>query len=334
MANARQERIQNIDNIPQNLYDYLVEDLKIVEDLLLEMDAEVLPMMDVMMHHVMAAGGKRTRSLLTIATAKLFGDITPTAHALAASIELIHTATLLHDDVMDGADLRRHNATAHTRFGNVMSILFGDFLLAMSFQRMLVKNDPKVMQIVAKACAAMAKGEMRQLTTRHQWQLSQAMYEQTISEKTASLFSAACQMGGLAHNVSAEVAQNLHLLGEHIGMAFQIIDDIMDYTQANTGKNPGSDFFDGKITLPVILAVKQGVKVEFWRSVFEREERDQTAFAAAAACLQQHGILDQCRAIAMERINQALDVLKLLPGDKAVSLHLKDFIHSLGGRLR
>lgn len=315
--------------IPQSLSEFLAEDMTVVEGLLHHMDEQAPSLMDIMMHHVIDAGGKRIRPLLTLASANLFGSITSASHALAASVELIHTATLLHDDVMDDAAIRRHTETTHTRFGNVMSILFGDFLLALSFQRMLVKNDARVMRIMSHACSSMAKGEIRQLTTRHQWQLSQSTYEQTISEKTASLFSAACQLGGFSKDASDDHIQHLHMLGENIGMAFQIMDDIMDYTQTNTGKTPGSDFFDGKITLPVILAVQQGIDVGFWRNIFSQENRDQTDFATAAACLQKNGLLEQSRLIACEYIQKALHALDRLPQESPVSLHLRDVIVSI-----
>lgn len=334
MADTQQAFTEKSLKIPQNLSEYLKEDMKMVEKLLLHAEPQIPTLMDVMMHHVMSSGGKRTRPLLALASANLFGDINEETHALAASVELIHTATLLHDDVMDDADMRRNNETARTRFGNIMSILFGDFLLALSFQRMLVKNDTRVMRVMAETCAAMTKGEIRQLTTRHQWQLSQTVYEQTIFEKTASLFSAACQLGGLSQDAPAPMIQHLHALGEHIGMAFQIIDDIIDYTYLNTGKNPGSDFFDGKVTLPVILAVQQNIETDFWRNVFTQEERDQTDFSTAVACLQTHGILDQCRTVAGRHISKALDTLNLLPSGPIVKLHLHDFIHSLGGRIQ
>lgn len=267
MTGVHQANISDFNQMPNDLYDYLSGHVKVVENMLSQMDEEVPTLMGVMMNHIMASGGKRTRPLLVLATSNLFGEIPPVAYALAASIELIHTATLLHDDVMDDADLRRHNETAHTRFGNIMSILFGDFLLAKSFQCMLVKEDHQVMRVISKACEAMTKGEIRQLTTRHQWQLSQEVYEQTIGEKTASLFSAACQLGGMSQNAEGSTIQHLQQLGEHIGMAFQIVDDIMDYSYANIGKSPGSDFFDGKITLPVILAVQQQVEIEFWKTI-------------------------------------------------------------------
>lgn len=319
--------------MPQNLAEFLAEDMRAVEGLLGHMDASAPPLMDVMVHHVMEAGGKRVRPLLTLATANLFGNVTSVTHSLASAIEFIHTATLLHDDVMDDATMRRHVETSHTRFGNVMSILFGDFLLALSFQRMLAKNDTRVMHVMSQTCAAMAKGEIRQLTTRHQWQLSQTTYEQTIGEKTASLFGAACQLGGISKDVPDPMLQNLRSLGENIGMAFQIIDDIMDYTYADTGKTPGSDFFDGKVTLPVILSVKQNIDVDFWHNVFSQEERDQTDFATAVACLQTHKMLDQSRLIAHQYMQKALNDLDTLPKESTVWLHLRDFVVSLGQHL-
>lgn len=332
MGSTTQSYAVNLDTTPQNIHEYLAGDLKTVEDIICQVEDHSPNLMGVMMHHVMAAGGKRTRPLLTLATANLFGDITPTTHSLAASVELIHTATLLHDDVMDDADMRRHSQTAHTRFGNVMSILFGDFLLAKSFQHMLIMDDPRVMHVLAKTCAAMARGEIRQLTTRHHWQLNQSTYEQTIREKTASLFSAACELGGLSQKVSETSLSQLHQMGEHIGMAFQIIDDVMDYAYENSGKNPGSDFFDGKITLPIILAVKSGVDTEFWRTVLTQEERDQTDFSTAVAYLKNHNILSECHKAAADHLNKALDILNALPSQQHVKLHLQDFIFSLGER--
>ena len=322
-------------NVPQTISDYLDPHLKEVEKILKETDEDVPSILTLMVNHVINGGsGKKVRANLTLATCNLFGDINEHAYQLAASIELIHTATLLHDDVMDEADMRRDNEAAHTKFGNVMSILFGDFLLASSLKRLLTKDDPRILRVIANTCSSMAKGEMRQLSARHEWQLTNETYKQTIFEKTATLFSASCQLGGLAANASDQMISHLEKMGKQIGMAFQIIDDVMDYTMSQIGKKPGRDFFDGKITLPIILAIQQGIELDFWKNIFSKEERDQTDFSTAVACLEKHKLLDQSRDVAKQYIDKALSTLKNLPQTSPVFLHLQDFIYNLGERSR
>ncbi len=231
--------------------------------------------------HLVAAGGKRLRPLLTLASARLCGyrpDAVgvPRHVGLAACVEFIHTATLLHDDVVDDSQLRRGLASANAVFGNKASVLVGDFLFARSFQLMTEDGSLKVMAILSRAAATIAEGEVLQMATQNDLSTSTERYLEVIHGKTAALFAAACRVGAVvaARPESEELA--LEAFGTNLGMAFQLVDDALDYAadQAELGKTVGDDFREGKITLPVLAAYGAGDEGErsFWRRVIEQSE--------------------------------------------------------------
>ncbi|MBV9249352.1 MAG: polyprenyl synthetase family protein [Acetobacteraceae bacterium] len=229
--------------------------------------------------HIVAAGGKRLRPLLTLASARLCGyPAGGVRHVkLAACVEFIHTATLLHDDVVDESQLRRGLASANAVFGNKASVLVGDFLFARAFQLMVEDGSLKVLSILSQAAATIAEGEVLQLATQNDLSTPETRYLEVIRGKTAALFAAACQVGAVVANRPENEEAALAEYGMNLGIAFQLVDDALDYTadQAALGKNVGDDFREGKITLPVLAAYHAGTpdEREFWRRTIEHGDQ-------------------------------------------------------------
>jgi octaprenyl-diphosphate synthase len=227
--------------------------------------------------HIVAAGGKRLRPLLTLATARMCGASGLRHVNLAACVEFIHTATLLHDDVVDESLLRRGLASANAVFGNKASVLVGDFLFARAFQLMVEDGSLRVLEILSRAAATIAEGEVLQLVTQNDLSTTEERYLDVVKGKTAALFVAACQVGAVvASRPDAEEAA-LAKFGMNLGIAFQLVDDALDYAadQATLGKTVGDDFREGKITLPVLAAYAAGDEAEreFWRRTIETSEQ-------------------------------------------------------------
>ena len=245
--------------------------------------------------HIVAAGGKRLRPMLTLAAAKLCNYQGERHCALAATVEFIHTATLLHDDVVDESDLRRGRATANAVWGNQPSVLVGDFLFSRAFQLMVADGSLRVLDILSNASAVIAEGEVLQLVTSNDTATSEQAYLDVISGKTAALFAAACQVGAVVADRPKVEEEALESYGRALGIAFQLIDDVLDYNaqQAKLGKTVGDDFREGKITLPVILAYRRGdaAEREFWVRCLERLEQTDADLPLAMELLEKHGAL-------------------------------------------
>jgi octaprenyl-diphosphate synthase len=229
--------------------------------------------------HLVAAGGKRLRPLLTLASAKLCGYVGDRQVALAACVEFIHTATLLHDDVVDESVLRRGFASANAVFGNKASVLVGDFLFARAFQLMVADGSLEVLRILSAAAATIAEGEVLQLTTQNDLATTEQKYFDVIRGKTAALFAAACEVGGVIAGQPPAQCAALAQFGMDLGMAFQLVDDALDYSavQAELGKTVGDDFREGKLTYPVLLALAGADDAEraFWaRTVGDGQQGD------------------------------------------------------------
>lgn len=223
--------------------------------------------------HIIAAGGKRLRPILTLAAAKLCGHRGQRHITLAACVEFIHTATLLHDDVVDDSSLRRGLASANALFGNKPSVLVGDFLFSRSFELMVEDGSLQVLQILSHASSVIAEGEVLQLITANDTATGEDSYLEVIRAKTAALFAAACRIGAVVADRPKLEEEALESYGLNLGIAFQLIDDVLDYSarQEKLGKEIGDDFREGKITLPVILAYRRGDDEErsFWRRTLE-----------------------------------------------------------------
>jgi octaprenyl-diphosphate synthase len=245
--------------------------------------------------HVVAAGGKRLRPVLTLAAARLCnypeaGDVERPVR-LAACVELIHTATLLHDDVVDASLLRRGRASANALFGNKPPVLVGDFLFARAFQIMVEDGSPRVLAILSNAAATMAAGEVLQLTTQNDLETTDAIYLDVVKGKTAALFGAACQVGAIAAGrPDAEPA--LAAYGTNLGIAFQLVDDALDYAadERVLGKTVGDDFREGKVTLPVLMAYRRGGDAEraFWQRTIGRVEQQNGDLDRAITLIRKH----------------------------------------------
>ena len=264
--------------------------------------------------HIVAAGGKRLRPMLTLAAAQMCGYAGERHVRLAACVEFIHTATLLHDDVVDESVLRRGLASANAIFGNKPSVLVGDFLFARAFQLMVEDGSLPVLAILSRAAATIAEGEVLQLTTQNDLTTSEERYLDVIGGKTAALFAAACEVGAVVADRPAAEAAALAEYGTNLGMAFQLVDDALDYSadQVKLGKTVGDDFREGKITLPVLAAYHAGSAAEqaFWTRTIEQSEQDDTDLDHALLLMQRRGALtatlDRARRFA-DAAKRALD---------------------------
>src|SRR5690606_14386993 len=229
--------------------------------------------------HLINSGGKRLRPMLTIAAAHLCGYKGGDHIKLAASVEFLHTATLLHDDVVDESDLRRGKKTARMLWGNQASVLVGDFLLGRAFRLMVETRSLRALEIIANAASIIAEGEVMQLAAAKDTSTTEDAYMRVIQAKTAALFAAAAEVGAVVADRGADEAAALESYGRNLGIAFQLVDDALDYSgrAATLGKNVGDDFREGKITLPVVLAFRRGDREEraFWRRTLQDgDQRD------------------------------------------------------------
>ena len=251
--------------------------------------------------HIIAAGGKRLRPMLTLAGARMFGYEGDRHIGLAACVEFIHTATLLHDDVVDASDLRRGAASANAVWGNKSSVLVGDFLFSRAFELMVEDGNLDVLRILSQASSIIAEGEVLQLVTANDTETTEEDYLEVIRSKTAKLFAAAAEIGAVVADRPEDEWQALDAFGHNLGMAFQLVDDVLDYSarQATLGKAVGDDFREGKITLPVVLAFNaaDGNEKTFWRRTLEDLEQKKGDFRRAVTMLEKSGAL----AASMER---------------------------------
>jgi octaprenyl-diphosphate synthase len=267
--------------------------------------------------HIVAAGGKRLRPMITLAAARLCGYRGDRHHRLAACVEFIHTATLLHDDVVDESELRRGLASANAVFGNKASVLVGDFLFSRAFELMVEDGSLRVLEILSGASAIIAEGEVHQLITANDLTTNEAAYLEVISAKTAELFSAAARIGAVVAERSREEEEALARFGLNLGISFQLIDDALDYSasQAALGKTVGDDFREGKVTLPIILAFQAGNEEEqrFWRRTVEELEQTEPDLAQAQALLDKHHAVADTVQRARDYGALAKDALSIFP---------------------
>ena len=274
----------------------LETDLALVNKLILKRMQSPVALIPQLAGHIIAAGGKRLRPMLTLATARMCGYRGERHIALAAAVEFIHTATLLHDDVVDASDLRRGLATANAVWGNKASVLVGDFLFSRAFELMVEDGCLRVLDILSKASSVIAEGEVLQLVTSNDVATTEAAYLEVINAKTAQLFAAASQIGAVLGERSEAEEKALEAYGRNLGIAFQLIDDMLDYSarQAELGKTVGDDFRDGKITLPVVLALRAADERErrFWRRTLEQMEQRAEDLPHAIELMRRHGTLD------------------------------------------
>ncbi len=268
------------------------DDLKAVNALILRATESPVTLIPQLASHIIAAGGKRLRPMLTLAAARMCGYDGTRHIGLAACVEFIHTATLLHDDVVDESELRRGAESANAIWGNEASVLVGDFLFSRSFELMVADGSLPVLAVLSQASSVIAEGEVLQLTTNNNVETSETAYQDVICAKTAKLFSAACRIGALVAERPKVEEEALEAYGMNLGITFQLIDDVLDYSasQAKLGKTIGDDFREGKITLPVILAFRRGDDAEraFWRRTMEELQQEDGDLERATQLMDSH----------------------------------------------
>ncbi|HOY70306.1 MAG TPA: polyprenyl synthetase family protein [Methylotenera sp.] len=280
-------------------------------------------------NYIINSGGKRLRPMLVLLSAGLFGPIKPEHHQLAAVVEFIHTATLLHDDVVDESAKRRGKNTANALFGNAASVLVGDFVYSRAFQMMVSVQNMRVMEVLSNATNVIAEGEVLQLLNVHNVDMTDENYLQVIQYKTAKLFEAAAKLGAIIGNASAEDEKALSLYGMHIGTAFQLIDDVLDLSGnvLDIGKNLGDDLNEGKPTLPLLYAMQHGNVVESAAIKHAIKHGGLDDFSTILNAVQRTGALQHVRTIAEQEAASARTVIAHLPEStfKTALITLTDF---------
>ncbi|MCE8006900.1 polyprenyl synthetase family protein [Aestuariivita sp.] len=313
----------------ERLADALADDMGSVNALIRErMASEHAPRIPEVTAHLVEAGGKRLRPMLTLASAVMCGYPGPYHVHLAATVEFIHTATLLHDDVVDESQQRRGRPTANLLWDNQSSVLVGDYLFARSFQLMTETGNLRVLSILSNAAATIAEGEVLQLTAAQNLATTEEIYLKVVRGKTAALFSAATEVGGVIAGASQTHVRALFDYGDALGIAFQIADDLLDYQgdSGATGKNIGDDFRERKLTLPVIKAVAQATETEraFWVRTIEKGRQEEGDLAEALRLMGKYDALEATRADANHWAEKARVSILTLP-----SHPIRSMLHDL-----
>lgn len=315
------------------LASYLTADMEAVNDLIRDrMASKHAPRIPEVTRHLVDAGGKRLRPMLTLAAAHMCGYGGPFHVHLAATVEFIHTATLLHDDVVDESAQRRGRPTANLLWDNKSSVLVGDYLFSRSFQLMTETGSLEVLRILSDASATIAEGEVLQMTAAQDLATDEAVYLQVVRGKTAALFSAATEVGGVIAGADDAIVRDLFDYGDALGIAFQIVDDLLDYQgqSATTGKNVGDDFRERKLTLPVIKAVACADAEEraFWSRTIERGHQEDGDLDHALSLLKRHGALEETRQEAINWAGKAKAAMARAPGHtlRDILIDLADYV--------
>lgn len=319
----------------EDLLALTAEDMKRVNTLILGRTISNVDLIPELARHLIDSGGKRLRPMLTIAAGRMCGHEGEDHITLAASVEFMHTATLLHDDVVDESDLRRGKQAARMLWGNEASVLVGDFLLGQAFKMMVETGSLPALAVLSNAAAVIAEGEVLQLSTARHLRTTEDEYLAVINAKTAALFSAAAEVGAIVADRPEEERAALRSFGRNLGLAFQLVDDALDYSgdAAELGKALGDDFREGKITLPIVLAYRRGSGEErsFWERTLERGEQEDGDLERASEHLLRHGALDATSERARHYGAIAIDALGIFPAGDIKSA-LEDAVHFAIGR--
>ena len=313
------------------LVDLTKADMERVNQLILSKAGSDVQMIPEVAEHLISSGGKRLRPMLTIASAALYNYQGDNHIKLATSVEFLHTATLLHDDVVDESDLRRGKSTARMIWGNQASVLVGDFLLGQAFRMMVEVGSLDALDVLSSAACVIAEGEVLQLSVSKNMETTEDDYLSVIRAKTAALFAAAAEVGPIVANAGKSERNALKSYGTNLGLAFQLVDDALDYggKAADLGKNVGDDFREGKITLPVILAYRRGTEKEraFWRDAIETGNNSDENLEKALGLITKYGALADTIARAVHYGTIARDALAPLPETpwKSALLEVIDF---------
>ena len=315
------------------LSELLKEELEAVNKLIHErMTSEYAPRIPEIASHLINAGGKKLRPLLTLASAKMCGYEGQYHIHLAAIVEFIHTATLLHDDVVDESEKRRGRPSANLLWDNKSSVLVGDYLFSRSFQLMVETGSLQVLNILANASATIAEGEVLQLTVSRDISTNEEIYLKVIRGKTAALFSAATQVGAVISEADAKITNALYNYGDALGIAFQIVDDLLDVEGDNKliGKNNGDDFRERKLTLPFIKAISSCDTNErkFWKRTIEKGEQTAEDFDIALELMEKYGAIEKTRSDALKWGKKAKEALGAVPDNniKMILISLADYV--------
>jgi octaprenyl-diphosphate synthase len=305
----------------QPLMALVAEGMNSVNAVILDRMQSRIPLIPALAGHLIAGGGKRMRPMLTLAGAALVGYGGSRHYQLAAAVEFIHTATLLHDDVVDGSDMRRGKQTANIIYGNPATVLVGDFLFSRSFELMVEDGSIKVLRILSNAAAVITEGEVDQLVAQRQIETTEERYLSIINGKTAALFAAACRVAAVVAERPESDEAALDAYGRNLGIAFQLADDAIDYDSnaAEMGKEQGDDFREGKMTLPVILAYARGSEDErhFWRDAIAGDRNGDADLAHAIALIRKHDAVHATRDRARHYAQRAIDAIAAFPAGAA-----------------
>lgn len=295
----------------------LKPDMLAVNTLIIDNMQSSVPLIPQLAGYLIASGGKRIRPLMTIAATRLFDTTTERPYRLAAAVEFIHTATLLHDDVVDESDQRRGKPSANTVFGNQSSVLVGDFLFSRAFELMVEDGSIDVLRILSNAAAMITEGEVLQLSIQSKLETTLDQYLEVIAAKTAVLFSAACEIGPVIAGQSPGFQRAMHDYGHNLGMAFQIADDLLDYQadEAELGKTVGDDFREGKMTSPVIFALQNATEEQktFWKRCFEDHNQTESDLQTAKTIIKAHKADEKTYALALDFVHKAVTALTPIP---------------------
>jgi len=311
----------------ETLSSRLEEDMRAVNGIILKRMDSPVKLIPQLASYLIAAGGKRVRPLLTLASTAIFDGDMERSHKLAAAVEFIHTATLLHDDVVDGSTERRGQEAANLIFGNQASVLVGDFLFSRAFQLMTEDGSLEVLGILSQASAVIAQGEVLQLTTANNLGTTMDDYIEVIQSKTAALFAAACEVGPVIAGANKDQQKAMADFGMNMGIAFQIADDTLDYMaeREKLGKATGDDFREGKMTAPVLLALKQANEEElrFWQRTLGDKNQKEGDIEYACEIFAKHKIIEQCFTMAEEYRDLAIESLHKAP-ESSLRLNLEE----------
>jgi octaprenyl-diphosphate synthase len=290
-----------------------------VDTVIRERLASRVALIDQISHYIINAGGKRIRPRLVLLFSQAMGFDGPERFELAAIVEFIHTATLLHDDVVDESSLRRGRATANSTFGNAASVLVGDFLYSRAFQMMVSVNRMRVLEVLADATNVIAEGEVLQLMNMHDPDLAVAEYLRVIRFKTAKLFEASARLGAVLGGAAPALEESCADYGRSLGTAFQLVDDLLDYegNSSELGKNVGDDLREGKPTLPLLIAMERGTEADRLLIRHAIEHGEQQKLADILAIVRRTGSLDATRSAAEEEAEKARSALAALPESPA-----------------
>ena len=312
---------KNIKNSVDDLQLYFAQDMQAVDKLINSyITSNVTPVISELSNHLINAGGKRLRPLLTLAASDLCNYSGASHIKLAAAIEFIHTATLLHDDVVDESFQRRGKPTANILWDNQSSVLVGDYLFSKSFQLMVETDSLKVLSILADASSTISEGEILQLSAVKNIKTDESAYFKIIEGKNAALFAAATEVGAVISNVERKKADALANFGKALGISFQITDDLLDYVGSEEvlGKNIGDDFKEGKVTLPLIKAISRSSKEEkrFWEEVINKGMQKSSDLEHALLLMRQHDVFNETRSEAIKWSKKARNYLDIFPESK------------------